>query len=281
MNTEREDRHGEYWPSPFAITFNVKKLWAWVVSLFLLVGVAQAQVAYCGVDVASSFVPNGGVAKQTLSNMGTYSEQLDNVAWTKTALTITADSIAAPDGTTTADLITNTVANSQHEMYSTGITVVAASVYRMSIYMKYGTYAYVLLESQGPATAYLGIDLSTGSIGKVGSTVLSYSMTSVGNGWYLVSFTYTKSAGVTDYITMSMVPSTYDTTTSWIGTTAQTVYMWGASLQLASVPADYLATTTTAVTLGPLCPVGYTQSLTDPSRCFIVGPVTSRTIRTW
>lgn len=280
MNTEREDRHGEYWPSPFAITFNVKKVWAWVVSLFLLAGIAQAQVAYCGVDVASSFVPNGGVAKQTLSNMVTYSEQLDNAAWTKTEVTIAANSIAAPDGATTADTVTNTVVNSIHSIYTASVTTVASSVYRMSVYLKYGTYQYVVLRSQAPTTAYVGIDLLNGTIAVNGSTVLSSSIRSVGSGWYKVEFTYAVS-GIADFPTINLTTSAYDRTTAYAGTTGQYIYAWGMSLQLASAPSDYLQSVASATTLGPLCPVGYTQSLTDPSRCFIVGPVTSRTIRTW
>lgn len=280
MNTERENEHGEYWPDPLTISFNVKKVWAWIVSLFLLVGVAQAQVAYCGVDVASSFVPNGGIVKQTLSNMTTYSEQLDNAAWTKSNVTITADSISAPNGTTTADTIVNTVVNSTHAAYTASVTTVASSVYRMSIYLKYGTYQYVVLRSQGPTTAYIGIDLLNGVITANGSSVLSSSIRSVGNGWYKAEFTYTVS-GIADFPTVNLTTSAYDATTAYIGTTGQYVYAWGMSLQLASVPSDYIQAVASATTLGPLCPVGYTQSLTDPSRCFLVGPVTSRIITAW
>lgn len=279
MNTEREDRHGEYWPSPFAITFNVKKVWAWLVSLFLLAGVANAQTSYCGVDVNKDLTPYGGVAKVTLSNMCTYSEQLDNAGWTKANVTISANSVVAPDGTLTADTVTNTVIDGAHTIYSAGITVVAASVYRMSVYLKYSNHPYIVVRSQSPATSLLNINMSTGTIASTGSTILSHSMQSVGNGWYRVQFTYTKAAGVTDHVTITIANSAY--AESWNSTSSEAVYAWGALLQLASAPADYIATTSAAVTLGPLCPVGYTQSLTDPSRCFIVGPVTSRTIRTW
>jgi hypothetical protein len=281
MNTERENNHGEYWADEgIYIRFNMKKVWAWLVSLFLLSGVCQAQVAYCGVDVASQFVPTGGVAKQTLSNLLTYSEQFDNAAWTKSNLTVTANSIAAPDGTTTADTIVNTVTNATHAINSASVTTVASSVYRISVYLKYGTYQYVVVRSQAPATAFVGVDMLNGIIAVNGSSTLSSRIRNVGNGWYEVDFTYAAS-GIADFVTINLTPSTYDASTSYIGTTAQNVYAWGASIQLASAPADYLQAVASTTSLGPLCPVGYTQSLTDPSRCFIVGPVTSRTIRTW
>lgn len=286
MNTEREDRHGEYWPSPFAITFNVKKVWAWLVSLFLLAGVANAQVAYCGVDVASQFVPNGGVAKQTLSNMVIYSEQLDNAAWTKHGgvTVITANSIAAPDGTTTADLATIGALGGAATRYiypTAMITVVNGSTYRQSTYLKAGTHKYIHYYSQTPATAFVDVDLDTCTTLRVGSTTLSSNTSSVGNGWCYVSFTYVQSGVVAAPSYQPLKDATSIYTVSWTSVGTETYYLWGAQLNLASAPADYIATTAAAVTLGPLCPVGYTQSLTDPSRCFIVGPVTSRTIRTW
>jgi hypothetical protein len=282
MNTQREDNHGEYWADEgIYLRFNMKKVWAWLVSLFLLSGVCQAQVAYCGVDVASDLVPYGGVAKQTLSNGCTYSEQADHANWTKTNMTVSANSAVAPDGTTTADTLTNTAINATHSNYSTGITVVAGSVYRQSIYIKYLNHAYFQLRSQSPGTALVNILLSSSSasIASIGASTLSASVRTVGNGWYKVEFTYTKGAGVTDYVTYHLTNSSY--ATSWASNGTEAMYIWGASLQLASDPSDYLQAVASATTLGPLCPVGYTQSLTDPSRCFIVGPVTSRTIRTW
>ena len=285
MNTDREENHGEYWPSPFAITFNVKKVWAWLVSLFLLAGVAQAQVSYCGVDVAKDFVPYGGVAKQTLSNMVIYSEQLDNAAWTKHGgvTVITANSITAPDGALTADLATLSAATtSARYIYPTAsITVVNGSTYRQSTYLKAGTHSYVEYYSQTPATAFVDVDLATCTTLRVGSTTLSSASFSVGNGWCYVSFTYVSNNVVASPTFLPLKDAVSSAATSWTSTGAETYYIWGASFQLASAPADYIPTTTTALTLGPLCPVGYTQSLTDPSRCFIVGPVTSRTIRTW
>lgn len=240
-------------------------------SLLLLLTNVSAQTLYCGQDTGLS-------AKVTLSNMCTYSEEIDNAAWTKSNTTVSANSVTAPDGALTADTVTNAATTTTHGIYSAGITVVAGSVYRQTVYLKYGTYAYALVRSQSPSTASLGVNLSTGIIEQVGASILTYSITPVGNGWYKVQFTYTKAAGVTDYVTVNLTPSTYATST-YLGAITQYIYMWGASLQLASSPADYIATTTPAVTLAGVCASGTTQSPTDPSQCIVMSD-RGREIRT-
>ena len=44
-------------------------------------------------------------------NLLTYSDDFSNAAWTKTNATVTANAVAAPDGTTTADTLTASGAN--------------------------------------------------------------------------------------------------------------------------------------------------------------------------
>lgn len=268
MNTDREYQHGEYWADEgIYIRFNMKKLWAWLVSLFLLSGICYGQtyqIEYSGIDKSANLV-----AKTTASNMCTYSEQIDNAAWTKTGVTITANSVTAPDGTLTADTMTNTAVSSSHIVYSAAITVVSGSTYRYSGYIKYATHPYVIFRSQAPATSYLNIDLSTGTIVSVGSTTLSYGIRPVGNGWYYVYFTSVKNAGVSDYVTFNLTNSSY-TQGSYLGAITESAYFWGASYQLASAPADYIVTTSAAATFGPQCGVGFTQSFLDPTRCIAV-----------
>jgi len=55
---------------------------------------------------------SAGVITYAPHNLLTYSEQFDNAAWTKTTTTITANSLASPDGNTTVDTLTAGGANS-------------------------------------------------------------------------------------------------------------------------------------------------------------------------
>lgn len=53
----------------------------------------------------------GYLVEGARTNLCLRSQELDNVAWTATNVTVAADSIAAPDGTTTADTLTASAAN--------------------------------------------------------------------------------------------------------------------------------------------------------------------------
>lgn len=235
--------------------------------LVLLVGTAQAQTQYCGADTDSILV-----AKQTLSNLALYSEQIDNAAWTKSNLTVTADTTTAPDGNATADTVTSAaVTSSGRGLYPTAaISTTNGAVYRQSAYLKQGTHRYVVFYSQSPTTASVDVDLATCLILRVGATTTTYSSTSVKNGYCLVTFTYTQS-GLVAYPSFSFLKDAVTTFgTSWTSAGTETFYVWGISYQLASAPSDYIVTTSAAATLGPLCPFGYAQSNRDPSRCFAV-----------
>lgn len=229
-------------------------------SLVLLIGSVHAQAIYCGLD-------NNLSDKVTLSNLCTYSEQFNNAAWTKFRTTVTANSVIAPDGTLTADTIANTATTGSHGAYSAAAVVVPGTTYRLSVYLKKGTYDYVVLRSQAPGTSYVGVNLASGKIEAVGSTTLSSSILAVGNGWYRVSFTHVKGAGTSEFLTLNLVPSGYDANSNWDGTTNQYIYAWGASIQLASASADYLATTSAASTLAGVCGSYQTPSSLDPSKC--------------
>ncbi len=60
------------------------------------------------------------------TNLLTYSEAFDNAAWTKTNLSITANSTTAPDGQVTMDKALETVTNGEHSA-TQGATVTAAA----------------------------------------------------------------------------------------------------------------------------------------------------------
>lgn len=63
-----------------------------------------------------------------------YSEQFHTASWTKSALTVVADAIVAPDGTTTADKLTSTGADGYIVQAVTG--AVASKVHTASVWLK-------------------------------------------------------------------------------------------------------------------------------------------------
>ena len=235
--------------------------------LLLLTSTAHAQTQYCGADTDSILV-----AKQTLSNLALQSEAFDDVAHTKTNVTVTANSVAAPDGNTTADTVTSAaISSSSRGIYPTAaIAAVNGSTYRQSIYLKAGTHRYVEFYSQSPSTAFVDVDLQTCTVLRLGSTTPTYSVTSAKNGFCLIQFTYVQS-GVVAFPTIGVLKDAVSTlATSWVSAGTEAFYAWGLSFQLASAPSGYVATTGSTATFGPTCPAGYSQSYRDPSRCYAV-----------
>ena len=128
---------------------------------------------------------------QARANLLTYSEQLDNAAWSAGTTTITANTAVAPDGTTTADLISATVTSStrfQSFVFSGG------GEKCMSAYLKAGTSGRSVLGifdgTASTARHYISVTWTAGVptiVTSIGSGTL-YPVQSVGNGWYRIAF---------------------------------------------------------------------------------------------
>jgi phage-related protein len=71
--------------------------------LVALAGVNEARYTYNPTNLAAG---SSLLIEEQRTNLLTYSEQFDNAAWTKGDVTVTANSVIAPDGTLTADLLT-------------------------------------------------------------------------------------------------------------------------------------------------------------------------------
>jgi hypothetical protein len=231
-----------------------------LLSLLFLIGTVQGQALYCGLD-------NGLSSKVTLSNLVTYSEQIDNAAWTKTRTTVSANSITAPDGALTADTIVATATTNSFYVGSASISTTAGDIRRVSAYFKAGTMRYAALNPGGDAVSRgIVVNLSTGEV-VYSFGANSYSVTSVGNNWYRIIFEYTRTNTGNEVLYLTLSNGDASLYPSFAATTADYVYVWGIHSQLASSPSDYLATTSAAATLGPLCGSYQTQSPLDPSQC--------------
>jgi hypothetical protein len=188
-------------------------------------------------------------------NLLTYSEQFDNAAWTKYNFTVTANSIAAPNGTITADKAVPSTDNNLHHLYSSA-TVSYGVKYTISAYAKSSGYNYLDLGLIYNATYYAGaqFNLNTGVIVRSGagvdSTIENVTITSVGNGWYRCSATVT--AGVAGMVSNASASNVewisgafHDASFSGDGTSG--IYLWGAQLSVGPYPLDYTPTTSAAV----------------------------------
>ena len=179
-------------------------------------------------------------------NLLEYTESFDNSYWVKTNSSITPNGATAPNGTATADKLTeNSSANSVHNAYQVGVTVVQGADYTFSIYVKKDDYKWVQLSfalSSGTFTAndWANFDVNAGVVGNVGSGA-SGAIQDVGDGWYKCSVTAPASASASSGATICLTDNTNASSRnpSYTGDGSSGIYIWGAQLEEASTASSY------------------------------------------
>jgi hypothetical protein len=192
-------------------------------------------------------VQSDGLIEKVRTNQALQSETLDNAYWTKTNVSITANAIANPlNGALTAELLTitdpsgpveKTITTTQTQSFTAGIP------YTASAYFKAGT-----ISTQFKILAYDGTALYQGGIidlAIIGNSTAPYE--DVGGGWYRFRFTFTP-ANSTSTGFVYLVNYAFGVAAN-AGTN---VYVYGAQIETGDIATDYIATTTAAVSVGPV-----------------------------
>jgi hypothetical protein len=194
-------------------------------------------------------VQSDGLIEKVRTNLILYSEQFNDASWSVAVnASVTANATTAPNGTTTADKIVEDTATSQHIIGQTPTSINSVN-HTISVYAKAAERSFLFLfeDSAGGRNAYF--DLSNGTIGTLGGSATA-SITSVGNGWYRCSVTYTASGTL---VRMRVAPATANGTNSYTGDGTSGIFVWGAQVEVSDFGAtDYIATTTAAVSVGPV-----------------------------
>lgn len=185
---------------------------------------------------------NGVTTAKAEENLVTYSQEFDNAAWVKSGATITANTTAAPDGTTTADTLTGNGVLGSHTILQTQAASAAGKTF--SVYLKAGTNNFAQIWFDADAAPFADFDLSTGSLGSTGSSVTA-TITSAGGGWYRC-VVYTSSSLATNPRIGLVTSSTAARSES--NTLSTDIYLWGAQAENRSTVTAYTATTTQAIT---------------------------------
>ena len=184
------------------------------------------------------FDPNNVLQQNLLLVSNTFT----NANWAATTCTVTPNATTGPFGANDATALVSQLSGSR--IVQT-LTVGAASAYTYSIYVKAGTQttspsAVTILLYDFTASATLtsaNVNLTNGAI-QVGTPTV----TAIGNGWYQLSITATTSGtnhsvGVYAYAGLSS------------SVAGDTVYVYGAQVNIGSTALPYLATTSTAQTV--------------------------------
>jgi hypothetical protein len=176
-------------------------------------------------------------------NLTLYSEDYTNAYWTKNGGSITINSTQAPDGNVTGNKFTEDSGNSIHRVYESP-TFVTGAVYTYSVYLKYIGRRYVMIEQSNASGIQVIFDIQNGLVAaSVGAAApISTSVTSVGNGWYRCSLTFTYSTSGTT-ITIGGNNSGTVAALSYTGLNGDAFYIWGSQLNVGYKAQTYQKTT--------------------------------------
>lgn len=182
-------------------------------------------------------------------NLLQYTEDFTNSYWLKSASSISANVITAPDGTLTADKITENTANSSHKISIATPVPYENGDYTASIYVKAAerTGCMLQISDNVASTANMYCNLLTGtfSTNTTGTNLVkpTGSITLINNGWFLISITATKISGSNLIIQFY---NTVNDSPGYVGTVGYGIYAWGVQLNRGKRTLPYQPVLTTS-----------------------------------
>jgi len=202
----------------------------------------------------------GLLIEEQRANLVTYSDDFADAAWTKSAASITSNTIVAPDGTLTGDALIENTATNEHRINQTASATLNANI-TASLYVKAqptgtGRSVRLLVANNGATTNNIScVFTNTGGVFTAGAGVNSGTasgatgtVTSVGNGWYRLIVTGIPDPGVGSGTALSRINLHSGATVNYTGDGYSGIFIWGAQLEAGAFATSYIPTTTASVT---------------------------------
>ena len=184
------------------------------------------------------------VLKGTGNNLLLQSQTFSNASWNKYGVSITANTVTAPDSTLTGSTLTGDGTSTSHRIdQATANSMVAGYPKTVSIYAQKGTNNFLQIYFNGDVAPFANFDLNAGTVGSVGTNQTA-SIVNAGGGWYRC-VCYTSSTTATNP-GFCLIAATTDGRVP-TNTLTTTVFLWGAQGEIGSTANTYIPTTTTAV----------------------------------
>jgi hypothetical protein len=185
----------------------------------------------------------GLLVEEARTNLLPRSEEFDNAAWTKNNVTVTANAVLAPNGTTTADKISHT-GSSVSDSGVQGNTASTPSASIFSVFVKAAEYTNFHIREYTSTGVQATFNLTTGTVGASNATA---GIQNIGNGWYRVHVAIATATTVS-FNMFGVTSPTYQWPTSWSPVNGNGIYLWGAQLEAGSFPTSYIPTVAATVT---------------------------------
>lgn len=202
-----------------------------------------------------SLQSKGLLLEGSTTNLTVHSQGAFN-SWSSISnLTITDNTVAAPDGTTTASLLAETNANGEHKAQN-GATLSSTSAGgSFSVFAKANQDQFVAITLQDSAGGYFAVvaDLVNGIITKTqaggGVTAGNFGIIRRPNGWFRVWGAASTFNNTTNNINVQLSNSGTPTiggfgAISYAGNTGNGAWFWGAQVENHSFITSYVVTTT-------------------------------------
>lgn len=159
------------------------------------------------IEVEGNFIPEKGQVRSNISpkNLLYYTEEFNNSYWENIQTSIAANDTTAPNGTNTADKLTDTGTQGWPRLLK-NVYVTSDRAYAYSIHAKFGGQRYIGIDIRETTTTLsieqlvtprvsMVVDLQNGSIvspliATSSSQALSAGVNNLGNGWYRIGIVF-------------------------------------------------------------------------------------------
>ncbi len=194
----------------------------------------------------------GLLVEEARTNLLLRSEEFDNASWVKTRSSVTANAIAAPNGTLTADeIIEDTTATDTHNI-GQSISFISGTTYTVFVFAK-ATALPRFLQIVFPSSAFTTnkrpvFDLVNGTALAAADTTVS--IQNIGNGWFrcVASTQATTTVSASIQLQLANTYTVGSGSSIYTGDGASGIYLWGAQLEAGAFATSYIPTTTATAT---------------------------------
>jgi hypothetical protein len=204
------------------------------------------QLSFTRASGATRVGPNG-LIEEVRTNLVLQSEAF-NTTWVASRGSVTANATTAPNGTTTADKFVADTQLNPHFVSQSISGLTSGGIYTSSVYAKAAEWNSIAI-FRGDSAIGVSFRLDTQATTILAGTPTTFSITSVGNGWFRCSVSF----AIASTSDGAQVRVGNDGAYSIVGNNVNGVFLWGAQYEVSDFGAtNYIPTTTAAVSVGPV-----------------------------